>query len=106
MKRHSTIRSRPILASTETNQLPALSFCSRLSVHFPALGFCSRLSDQFPALGFCSRPSVQFLALGFCSQLSFHFPESTERWMAFCLSQLTLAFPLWLLMLLLLIEVE
>jgi len=30
--------------------------------------------------------------------------ESTERWMAFCLSKLTLAFPLWLLMLLLLIE--
>jgi hypothetical protein len=30
--------------------------------------------------------------------------QSTERWMAFCLSQLTLAFPLWLLILLLLIE--
>ncbi len=30
--------------------------------------------------------------------------QSTERWIALCLSQLTLAFPLWLLMLLLLIE--
>jgi hypothetical protein len=30
--------------------------------------------------------------------------QKTERWMTFCLSQLTLAFPLWLSMLLLLIE--
>jgi hypothetical protein len=30
--------------------------------------------------------------------------QSTERWMALCLNQLTLAFPLWLSMLLLLIE--
>jgi hypothetical protein len=30
--------------------------------------------------------------------------QSTERWMALCLSQLTLAFPLWISMLLLLIE--
>jgi hypothetical protein len=32
--------------------------------------------------------------------------QSTERWMVFCLSQLMLASPLWLSMLLLLIEVE
>jgi hypothetical protein len=42
--------------------------------------------------------------------VSFHtfvlIQQSTERWMAFCLSQLTLGPPLWLLMLLLLIEVE